>query len=125
MGNAQSNMSAEEIRESAISLENMPDIDGTFHVTRTSGEVETGWVCSKPANSFNTGLANWVNQHALKSNKWKIFLHNQGTTINTYVSGWRNIETIWPSRLDGDRNAILEWRTKLGKALDDIEKSRT
>ena len=51
---------------------------------------------------------------------WRIFMDN-GKSGEEYMCGWRRIETIHPTRLDGDEEAIKLWRQTLIGILDALE----
>ena len=91
-----------------------------YTVTRTSGELEPGWIIGP------TGVAaNWINQHALKKEgTWRIFLNNNQKDPNLALYAWRHLDKISPTSLKGQHGEILYWReTVIGK-LDALETKR-
>lgn len=101
-------------------------IEPSYTVKRTSGEMESGWVISKP-KVMGTSFPPWINQHATKQNpeeQWRIFMNNNSDNPNTYICGWRRLETIYPSNLEGDTEAIRVWRYDFLKHLEILEELR-
>jgi hypothetical protein len=97
-----------------ISIENIPEFQHSYTVIRTSGEMQNGWTlgCSQP---LWHGLG-WVKHHAYFSPKgWRLML-----TDSNEWSGWRPINTIWPTALEGDEVAIQAWRDKAVSILESI-----
>lgn len=111
-------------QEAAVSLSHLPDVvNRSYNVIRTSGERERGWVISKSSNWYGLKVPAWVYQHALKSPQgWRIFMHNNGTDINTFQCGWRRLDTIAPTDLNNDEAAITKWRLSMSQVLDELEK---
>ena len=109
-----------------VSLLEFPDlIQDTYTVKRTSGLCDPGWVISR-ATSFEPTLDGpSASKHCSKEPmKWRIFLDNNKTS-EEYVCGWRRIETIEPTRLSGNQEAIDEWRMKTIERLERLEAKRS
>jgi len=100
-----------------------------YTVKRTSGEMESGWriplecyvdrldievpSASRHARSDHKGLENW-----------RIFMDNGPKTPEEYRNGWRRVSTVYPTDLDGDEEAIEEWRKKTIALLEELEAAR-
>ena len=96
----------------------------TYTVKRTSGLLDAGW-----AIAIESGLEPTVDgpcatkQCAKDTGVWRIFMDN-GKTADEYVCGWRRLETIWPTRLSNDEEAIKVWREAFVQILDTLEAKR-
>ena len=108
-------------KSDCVKLEGHEMINEFYTVKRTSGEMETGWVTGR-----GVGGPDWVNNAAFKMNSgaWRIYMNNQKDDVNTVVQGWRPLETIYPTRLEGDSDGIKLWRDKIKKYLYDLEDLR-
>ena len=100
-----------------------------YTVKRTSGDMESGWriplecyvdrldievpSASRHARSDYKGLENW-----------RIFMDNGSKTPEEYRHGWRRVSTVYPTDLDGDEEAIEEWRKKTIALLEELELTR-
>lgn len=95
----------------------------TYTVERTSGSIDSGWVISE--SPFNIGRPKWLKMHATKhiSEGWRIFMHNNSSDPNLYVSGWRKINTIVPENQNPDFD-IKIWRKNLVNLLEELEVAR-
>jgi len=107
-----------------ISVKNIPEFDHSYTVIRTSGEKMSGWTigCNLP---IYQGMS-WAKHHATKtvtptlSNKgWRLMLSNNEDPGNL-LCGWKPINTIWPTVLDGDDAAIQAWHDKVVAILDSL-----
>lgn len=110
-----------------VSLENSSlYTDLSYTIQRTSGDMEGGWVISKP-KVFGTSFPPWINHHATKNtpnNEWKVFMHNNSEDPATFLCGWRSIEKIQPSNIENDPEVIRTWRYEFLKHLEALEDLR-
>lgn len=95
----------------------------TYTVERTSGSLDSGWVISE--SPFKVGRPAWLKMHATKhiSEGWRIFMHNNKSDPNLYVSGWRKINTIVPENQNPDFDLKI-WRKNLVNILEELEVAR-
>ena len=109
-----------------VSLKNSQQFTTPLYtVKRTSGIEDSGWSISKPC--IGAGQPSWIDMHACKyvnSSGWRIFMHNNLEDPNEYAFGWRRVETINPSHLNGNPDAIHTWRESLIQHLDTLEMAR-
>ena len=108
---------------SCVSLENMTElINDTYTVRRTSGQMENGWIISPPIMG---NMPEWVVYYALKDNgSWRIFMHNNERNPNLHVSGWRHLDSIYPTHFADDQEIIDAWRSNTELILNDLEHKR-
>jgi hypothetical protein len=87
----------------------------TFTVLRTSGEMDPGWQ-----------IAWLASKHGQKElGKWRILMENKTNPDPLkHVCGWRRIETIEPTRLSGNQEAIHAWRLEVIALLEALELER-
>lgn len=114
------------IESACVSLEHSHQFtDLLYMVKRTSGAEDFGWRISKPC--IGAGQPAWLDRHAFKDTKvgvWRIFMHNAADDPNEYAHGWRRVDTIYPTDLKENPDAILLWRTNLIQHLDALEAKR-
>ena len=90
----------------------------TYTVKRTSGMLDEGWKISEESASEPALEGPSAAKYKVKDTEvWRIFMDN-GKTAHEYVCGWRRVETIQPTRLNGDEEAINLWRQELIKMLE-------
>jgi hypothetical protein len=113
--------------ELRVSLAEFHDLlNDTYTVERTSGKIDSGWRIpgNSPVDQSIEGPCASI--HAVKNDVkgWRIFMDNSPKDINELFGGWRRIETIWPTRLDGDADAIHMWRKRTIDILQSLEEER-
>ena len=95
-----------------------------YTVKRTSGVFEEGWKISIHSGcELNLEGPSATKHFPKDTGLWRIFMDN-GKTADEYMCGWRRIETIYPTRLNGDEDAIKAWRQSLQEILDALEVKR-
>ena len=110
-------------KQECVVLDDIADLldNNSYRIQRTSGEWEDNW-------KIGNGICypDWITQTASKKlGSWCIFMHNNKCdNPNLYVSGWRRLETVFPSSLNGDEEAINTWRKKVSSQLDSLEEQR-
>ena len=97
-----------------------------YTVKRTSGQMESGWriplECYVDRMEVEMPSAS---VHAKTDSKhWRIFMDNGSTMPETLLFGWRRVNSIYPTDLEGDQDAILEWQTRTQELFDELEKAR-
>ena len=95
-----------------------------YTVKRTSGDLDEGWVISIESGlALNVSGPSATKHFPKDTGLWRIFMDN-GKTAHEYMCGWRRIETIYPTRLSGDEEAIKTWRQSLLEILEALESKR-
>ena len=51
-------------------------------------------------------------------------MDNSPKSPEEYAHGWRRVSTVYPTDLDGDQEAIEEWRKKTIELLEQLEAAR-
>ena len=100
-----------------------------YTVKRTSGDMESGWRIPLECYVETVDLAvPSASRHARSEHKglenWRIFMENGSKTPEEYRHGWRRVSTVYPTDLDGDQEAIEEWRKKTIALLEELEAAR-
>ena len=102
-----------------ISVKDIPEFQQSYTVIRTSGDKQTDWVLG--CNTDPSLRMEWAQHHAtntvtptLSFKGWRLMLTNK------YDCGWKPINTIWPTALEGDDVAIQAWRDKVVTILDTL-----
>jgi len=100
-----------------------------YTVIRTSGEVDKGWripprwVDEDERGKFLVEFP-YASKHANtkpgEEKKWRIFMCKEVA----YIHGWRRLETIYPTELTDNEEAIEEWRKSTAALLDELEATR-
>jgi hypothetical protein len=110
-------------KEECVVVDDIADLlkDNSYTIKRTSGEWEDQWKIG-----LGIGYPKWITQTASnKMGDWRIFMHNnKGEDPNLYVGGWRRLETIYPTSLKGNEEAINTWRKSISSQLDSLEEQR-
>jgi hypothetical protein len=109
-----------------VSLSDYEEIaNDKYTVMRTSGQLDEGWVISIESGLVDISGSS-ATKHFTKDDppKWRIFMDNS-KTAHEYTCGWRRIETIYPTRLSGDEDAIKTWRQGLLEILEALEAKRS
>ena len=97
----------------------------TYTVTRTSGLLDAGWGIGTESSLEPTVDGPCATKQCAKdTGVWRIFMDNGKKSPDEYVCGWRRLETIWPTRLSGDEQAIKVWREAFVQILDTLEAKR-
>lgn len=98
----------------------------TYTVKRTSGELDRGWGLPHQSGLEPNVEGPSATKHCGKDEKqtWRIFMDNGKTIPEEYVGGWRRLETIYPTRFDGDEEAIRIWRRDVLELLEMLEAKR-
>jgi hypothetical protein len=112
-----------------VSLADYPEIaNDSYTVERTSGEVDSGWQIPAGSGVDMTVRFPAASIHALiaagMKGGWRIFMDNGAKRPEDIRGGWRRIDTIWPTRLHGDPEAIEKWRNDFLIILEELEKKR-
>lgn len=95
-----------------------------YTVKRTSGEFDEGWKISIESGcQLNLEGPSATKHFPKDTGLWRIFMDN-GKTADEYMCGWRRLETIYPTRLNGEEYAIKAWRQSLQEILDALEVKR-
>jgi hypothetical protein len=105
-----------------ISVKTIAEFQHSYTVIRGSGDKMIGYTLgSNLPYYFNV---NWAIHHATKTvtptlsfKGWRLMITNKED------SGWKPINTIYPTALEGDDAAIQEWRNKVVTILESIHKS--
>ena len=98
----------------------------TYTVLRTSGIYDPGW---------RFGIGKFAENHGVKGpsasvrartkpGTWYVFMDNGQDDPNVYACGWRRLETVYPTRLEGDEDAIYKWRTETTVYFNQEEEKR-
>ena len=109
-----------------VSLAQYEDIvNDTYTVKRTSEELDDGWKISHESGVVTNVKGPSATKHCTKDETriWRIFMDN-GKNSDDYVCGWRRLETIQPTRLNNDEEAIKMWRETLKEILEALEVKR-
>jgi hypothetical protein len=108
-----------------VSLSRHLDIaNDKYTVKRTSGLEDPDWKISCSSGLEPNVHGPSASKYPVKNQElWRIFMDN-GKPSEEYMCGWRRIETIHPTRLDGDEEAIKLWRQTLIGILDTLEVER-
>jgi hypothetical protein len=112
------------VKEQCVNIENIPEFNEELYtVKRTSGILEGGWILSwarahgvewmKKSAYFDTTL-----------NKWRIYTQNGKENPNEWLYGWRDLENIFPTSLEGKKEEIDAWRAKVYVQLEALENKR-
>jgi hypothetical protein len=104
-------------------------LEKDYTVKRTSGQMESGWRIPRECYVDRLDLdAPSASKHARSDSKglenWRIFMDNGPKSPEEYAHGWRRISTVYPTELDGDEEAIEEWRKKTIELLEQLEVAR-
>jgi hypothetical protein len=109
-----------------VSLKDYEDIvKDTYSVLRSDGRMDSGWKVSHQSSREMWLRGPSATKHYSypgAKNGWRIFLDNGNDMY--YCCGWRHIESIYPTRLDGDDEAIKMWRQELLELLAFLETQR-
>jgi hypothetical protein len=110
-----------------VSLRDYEEIaNDKYTVRRTSGEMDPDWIIAHQSGCQLNVDGPSATKHCTKIDeqpKWRIFMDN-GKTTHEYMCGWRRVESIHPTRLDGDEEAIKVWRENLLVILEGLELKR-
>jgi hypothetical protein len=109
-----------------VSLNDYEEIvNDKYTVMRTSGQLDEGWIIALQSGLVLNVSGPSATKHFINDDpkKWRIFMDN-GKTTHEYMCGWRRIETIHPTRLNGDEEAIKTWRQGLLEILEALEAKR-
>lgn len=104
-------------------------LEKNYTVKRTSGLMESGWRIPRECYVERLELdAPSASKHARSDSKglenWRIFMDNSPKSPEEYAHGWRRVSTVYPTDLDGDQEAIEEWRKKTIELLEQLEAAR-
>ena len=112
-----------------VFLTDYPEIaNDSYTVERTNGSVEPGWRIPEtsavdPSVKAPAASIHAVLTHGMKGG-WRIFLDNGRVNTTEILGGWRRLDSIWPTRLNGNAEAIQVWRDETTLILDELEKKR-
>jgi hypothetical protein len=110
-----------------VSLNDYKEIvNDRYTVKRTSGKLESGWKISHESlcEEFLDGPSATKYCPKDTTRKWRIFLDNNKMSYEEHRASWRRLETIHPTRLNGDEEAIKIWRQNLLEILEPLELKR-
>jgi hypothetical protein len=103
----------------------------SYVVKRTSGELESGWVlgynnCMGRCEAYDwmTSLSNDTFAVKKMGEGWRILLNNNSRVAFELVGGWRRLDTMFPTALEGNEAAIQAWRDDVVADLEHLEKMR-
>jgi hypothetical protein len=109
-----------------VSLKDYEEIvKDTYSVLRSDGEIDSGWKVSHESVREISLCGPSATKHYKYPNAksgWRIFLDNG--CPDYYCCGWRHIDSIYPTQLSGDDNAIKVWRQELLELLEFLETKR-
>jgi hypothetical protein len=112
--------------DKCVFLTDYPNLlNDSYTVERSNNSVESGWhipsqstivpLLKGPSASIHIPV-----RHAMKDG-WRIFMENGAKNPNEVIGGWRRIKTVWPTRLNGDIQAIMAWHEETIKLLEALE----
>ena len=112
-----------------VLLTDYPEItNDSYTVERTNGSIESGWRIPVTSGVDMSVKAPAASIHAVLTEGmkggWRIFLDNGLTNANEMLGGWRRLDSIWPTRLNGNAEAIQKWRDETTLILEELEKKR-
>jgi hypothetical protein len=98
-----------------------------YVVERKDGSVQDGWFISMAPHicgavtSYKMAMAT---KHGGSENPgvWRIAMHNTSSDPNTHACGWRRVEMIEPTYLDGDYDRIKKWRADTIELLESVSR---
>jgi len=101
-----------------------------YTVVRTSGEVDSGWRI--PLEWYEDDKYTYTFPSASKHGKsdrkglenWRIFMYKGERNSQAYMYAWRRVNSIYPSELYGNEEAIQEWQDKTAILLEELEATR-
>ena len=112
----------------------VPDnlVSKEYTVKRTSGVMEKGWRIGESEYDGENELTRpsaskygRIFQSTSGNNDvWRIFTNNGKKDPNTYLYAWRRLENIEPTELNGDQEAIQQWRAEVIALFDKLEEAR-
>jgi hypothetical protein len=98
-----------------------------YTVKRTSGEMDSGWRIPSECyvnRGFDLSFPS-ASKHANTETKhWRIFMANGKTTPEEVRYAWRRVNSIYPTELEGDEDAILSWQKATELHFDELEATR-
>ena len=108
-----------------IDISSLPDFaNETFTVTRSSGQLDSGWGPCKyfienngSHTEFKTIVAGKYEVRQDEEPVWRVLMNNKKEDADILM-GWRKLSTIWPSRLDGNDELIKKWQTEMEAKLE-------
>ena len=97
-----------------------------YTVKRTSGEMDGGWRIPSECYMGRAELTfPSASKHAQTETKhWRIFMDNGKTTPEEVSYAWRRVNSIYPTELEGDEDAILTWQSNVERLFDNLEEAR-
>jgi hypothetical protein len=97
-----------------------------YTVKRTSGEMDGGWRIPSEFYMSRVELTfPSASKHAQTETKhWRIFMHNGKTTPEEIRYAWRRVNSVYPTELEGDEDAILTWQSNVERLFDTLEEAR-
>lgn len=97
-----------------------------YTVKRTSGEMDGGWRIPSECYMSRAELTfPSASKHAQTDTKhWRIFMDNGKMTPEEVRYGWRRVNSVYPTELEGDEDAILTWQSNVERLFDTLEEAR-
>jgi len=100
-------------KDECVSIQGIEELmNGSFTVKRTSGDLETGWFVPKEHHHCASLCPGHCFAAAWKHEVWRIFMRNSDDS-KVHACGWRRLETVQPTALSGNQEAIDMWRSKM------------
>ena len=117
-------------KDRCVSIQGIDELmNVSFSVKRTSGELESGWLVPKEHHHCAALCPAYCSAAAWKSLDrdseayvWRIFMRNDKEDL--HACGWRRLNTIQPTNLLDDEQAINVWRNKMIVLLEIEEDKR-
>lgn len=112
--------------DKCVFLTDYPNLlNDSYTVQRTNNSVESGWHIPFQSTIVPLLKGPSASIHILVRNEtkgeWRIFMENGAKNPNEVIGGWRRIKTVWPTRLNGNTQAIIAWHEETIKILENLE----
>ena len=101
-----------------------------YTVQRTSGELDDGWRIQVDCYENEDTIFPFprASRHAKSSRKglenWRVLMEKGSPSSQEYMYAWRRVNSIYPSELHGDEEAIKEWQDKTATVFEELEVTR-
>ena len=98
-----------------------------YTVQRTSGELDDGWRIQVDYYENEDTIFPFprASRHAKSSRKglenWRVLMEKGSPSSQEYMYAWRRVNSIYPSELHGDEDAIKEWQDKTATMFEELE----
>ena len=119
-------------KNECVSIQHIEELmAGSFTVKRTNGEMECEWVVPKEQHECKAWCPEYFSAAAWKSptrgvegRVWRIFMRSITDDPNRHACGWRRLDTVEPTALFGNQEAIDTWRNRIAVLLELEEAKR-